>query len=220
MHADTCAIASRRHFACIARGEVRYPFFFNFAFYLVDGIIYRKKNNEIRIIYHRGRSRARFAKFTFKVLHRYFPFRFLKQSRAHAKDNMLSPFRYRGLIEAASYLRPSNPEGVFLRWRYRRKSWKGCALSSSCSTLRNIMRFYLPRGSRETRSCAYTCSCTCTVILASARIPLPATQVLVLFFFSLLSLAYFSIACAMREIEREISNRNENGDIAVQWKCQ
>lgn len=28
-----------------------FPFFLNFAFYLLDGIIYRRKNNEIRIIY-------------------------------------------------------------------------------------------------------------------------------------------------------------------------
>jgi len=60
MHAciGTCAIVSPA-FACIARGRPRKPLLFlNFAFYSLDGIIYRKKNNEIRIIYHRGHCRG------------------------------------------------------------------------------------------------------------------------------------------------------------------
>jgi len=43
--ASICLHRSRRGCATSS------PFFLNFAFYLLDGIIYRKKNNEIRIIY-------------------------------------------------------------------------------------------------------------------------------------------------------------------------
>lgn len=108
MHAATCTTASTA-FACIARGGACHPFFLFFFFFVLcpshpplvpspprvslllrllelrillalDGIIYRKKNNEIRIIYHRGRFPPRFAKFTFELLRRYFPFR--SRSRA------------------------------------------------------------------------------------------------------------------------------------------
>lgn len=114
MHADTCAYHRilRRHFACIARGEVHYPFFLNFAFYLVDGIIYRKKNNEIRIIYHRGRSRA------FYKIYLQSSSSVLSVSRLKARARKIC---YRRFVIAvsfkslrASYLRPSDPKGVFL----------------------------------------------------------------------------------------------------------
>lgn len=130
----------------------------------LDGIIYRKKNNEIRIIYHRGRFPPHFAKFTFKLLRRYFPFRSRSLSRslacslgafARAKDNMLSPFRYRALVEsppcASSYLGTNGrqpPEGVLLTWRPRRPSRVVGAmrfsLLSPCST-RVILCAFIPR---------------------------------------------------------------------------
>lgn len=194
------------------------PFFLNFAFYLVDGIIYRKKNNEIRIIYHRGRCRA-FCKIYLQSSSSVLSVSLLKAlARARARPRKIICYRHFVIAVSlkslcASYLRPSNPEGVFLADATGVVIEKGCA--SSCSPLRNIMRFYPLRGST-----AFARIRACTVILASARISLLATQFLYFSSFLFFPLAYFSIACVIREIEREISNRNENGDITVQWKCQ
>jgi len=181
-------------FACIARGGACHPFFFNSTFYLLDGIIYRKKNNEIRIIYHRGRYRA---KFTFKLLHRYFPFRSLTIrpfARVRERDDTLSPFRYRSLVESAAlFVSLANPEGV---------------LAGAAGKIVEGMRFFL---FRRVILCAFTSGPPKRLLLvcAQVRVPsywhlpvsLPGTWLFPLFL--LLSFAYFSIAYVTREIGRD-----------------
>lgn len=167
----------RRHFACIARGEVRYPFFLNFAFYLVDGIIYRKKNNEIRIIYHRGRSRA-FCKIYLQSSSSVLSVLLLKV-RARARKICYRRFVIAVSFKSlrASYLRPSNPKGVFLA---DATGARVCGRDALLLILRYVIlcAFTPPGGQQKRLLRLFVRASACTVILASARIPLPATQLL------------------------------------------
>lgn len=107
----------------------------------------------------------------------------------------------------SSYLRPSYPEGVLLADAAGGES-EGMSFLFHCV----ILCAFTP-GPAETALARVR---VCTVILASARIACgDTTLALFLFFF-----AYFSIALVITEIEKEILNKIEYGDIAVRWKCQ